>query len=171
MPIKTMELIAELEKGKNYSQIAEVFGVSRERIRQICKNRKLSKLPRPEKEKTLRQIRKKAFTLKEEWYPLASIKFTRKRQNVKKENKWEWDLNFEDLYWPSHCPILGLELAYESSFDTKQENSVSFDRIDSTKGYIKGNVHIISWRANRIKNDGTAEEHYKIANYLDKMEP
>jgi hypothetical protein len=33
-------------------------------------------------------------------------------------------------------------------------------------GYIKGNVAVISNRANRIKNDGNADEHERIANYI-----
>ena len=39
-----------------------------------------------------------------------------------------------------------------------EDNSYSLDRIDSTKGYIKGNVWIISKRANVIKNNATLEE-------------
>jgi hypothetical protein len=57
-----------------------------------------------------------------------------------------------------------MELDYFS--DSRTENSVTFDRIDPSKDYISGNVVIISWRANRIKNDGTAEEHQKIADFI-----
>ena len=76
----------------------------------------------------------------------------------------EWDIDFGDLEFPVTCPVLGIEIDYWA--DTRQENSVSFDRIDSTKGYVKGNVLIMSWRANRIKNDGTAEEHKKIYEFM-----
>jgi len=34
----------------------------------------------------------------------------------------------------------------------------SIDRIDSSKGYIKGNVRVISKRANVLKNNATIEE-------------
>ena len=37
-------------------------------------------------------------------------------------------------------------------------NSYSLDRIDSSKGYIPGNVWVISRRANAIKSDATLEE-------------
>lgn len=90
-------------------------------------------------------------------------RFQRKRVNARCTG-FEWDLIFQDVIWPTHCPILGLELDYFA--ESRKENSVSFDRTDPHKGYIKGNVQIISWRANRIKNDGTEEEHRKIADYL-----
>lgn len=35
-------------------------------------------------------------------------------------------------------------------------------------GYVKGNIDIISYRANMIKNCGTIEEHMKIVQYMNK---
>jgi hypothetical protein len=43
------------------------------------------------------------------------------------------------------------------------------DRIIPEEGYVAGNVNVVSYRANRIKNDGTAEEHLKIADWMDSM--
>jgi hypothetical protein len=61
----------------------------------------------------------------------------------------------------THCPLLG------EPFSTREErrsrNSPSLDRIDPSKGYVKGNVWVVGYRANLIKNDGTADEHEKIA--------
>jgi len=93
--------------------------------------------------------------------------FTRKRQNAK-QGKWEWLISPKDVYFPTHCPMLGMELDWFAEY--RGENSPSFDRIDATKGYIPGNVIICSWRANRIKNDGTAKEHRQIAEYLEKTD-
>lgn len=36
--------------------------------------------------------------------------------------------------------------------------SPSLDRLDSSKGYVKGNVRVISKRANQLKNNATVEE-------------
>lgn len=92
-----------------------------------------------------------------------SDSFRRKRENAKR-GKWEWDLTFHDIEWNTTCPVFGIELDWFT--DKKADNSPSYDRVDSKKGYIKGNVRIISLRANRIKNDGTVEEHLQIVDYM-----
>jgi hypothetical protein len=47
-------------------------------------------------------------------------------------------------------------------------NICRIDRIDTSKGYLKDNIKVISWRANRLKSDGTLEELEKIVNYMRK---
>ena len=57
---------------------------------------------------------------------------------------------------PSHCPITNLEL--KSRNDGKKgpcDSSPTLDRIDSSKGYIEGNIRVISHKANRWKDDMT----------------
>jgi len=62
---------------------------------------------------------------------------------------------------PSHCPIFGVPLEWSASRGSKKgalPNSPSLDRIDPSKGYVKGNVWIISHRANQIKNNASHDE-------------
>jgi hypothetical protein len=66
-----------------------------------------------------------------------------------------------DLFIPDRCPILGVLLVCGRGRNTGA--SPSLDRIDPTLGYVKGNVWIISHRANQIKNDATADELEAIA--------
>jgi hypothetical protein len=96
-------------------------------------------------------------------YQTMREKFRKKKANATKTGA-EFTVDFGELTFPTHCPILGIELDYFA--ENRAENTVSFDRIDSNKGYISGNVVVVSWRANRIKNDGTADEHQKIADFL-----
>ena len=72
-----------------------------------------------------------------------------------------FNLTMEDLTIPIYCPILGLKLE-ETRGKKRTDNTWSIDRIIPEKGYVKGNVVIVSWRANRLKNNATLEELEKI---------
>jgi hypothetical protein len=89
---------------------------------------------------------------------LSSIK----RRAAQKQISCELTLEHMRSIIPDTCPVLGNPLSY----DTDRETSPSVDRFDSSKGYTVDNVVIISDRANRIKNDGTAEEHIKVALWM-----
>lgn len=79
-----------------------------------------------------------------------------------KRSKIPFNLDVSDLEPPSHCPVLGLELFTKPGLGTNQHNSPSVDRINPTLGYTKGNVRIISMRANLLKSDATVEELEKV---------
>ena len=49
------------------------------------------------------------------------------------------------------------------------KESPSLDRIDNSKGYIKGNVAVISNKANKYKSDMTIENIEKLASYVAKI--
>lgn len=69
-----------------------------------------------------------------------------------------FDIGLEDLLpAPLTCPVLGLALNYGPK-GKRAPNSPSIDRVDSTRGYVRGNVRIISWRANDLKKDATVAE-------------
>lgn len=80
-----------------------------------------------------------------------------------------FNLTIEDIQIPECCPILGLKLEVCQGGPLKDrvpkwaDNSPTLDCIDPAKGYVKGNVWIISWRANHIKNDASPEELITIA--------
>lgn len=78
----------------------------------------------------------------------------------------EFNITADDIQFYILCPYLRIPLVYDGATG-RTDNSASLDRIDSTKGYISGNVEIISWRANRIKNDATPKEIELIARRLN----
>jgi hypothetical protein len=89
-----------------------------------------------------------------------------------KQRGLEFNITIEDIVVPEVCPILGIPLGFTLGEKIHKhahtDNTPSIDRVDPTKGYIKGNIAIMSARANIIKNEGTAEEHCKIAEFMDK---
>lgn len=62
----------------------------------------------------------------------------------------------EDIIIPEYCPLLEIPLVIGTK--NEYENSPSIDRIDNNKGYIKGNIQIISKKANSMKNSASYEE-------------
>lgn len=87
-----------------------------------------------------------------------------------KEKNLEFNITEEDISLPDKCPLLEIPM---DSFDYKARwNSYSIDRIDSSKGYIKGNVWVVSKRANTIKNNATLEElELLVDNLRNKIKP
>ena len=85
-----------------------------------------------------------------------------------KDNGLPFDLDLDYLMTlPSDtCPVFGIALAWCAGTKIRDDNAPSLDKIDPALGYVVGNVAWLSWRANRIKNDGTALEHEKIAQWI-----
>lgn len=85
------------------------------------------------------------------------IKTTLARIKVRAEkNGLEFDLTPDDIIIPEKCPILEIPLYWGNS--KNKENSPSIDRIDSSKGYTKDNIWVISTKANTMKNNATFDE-------------
>lgn len=85
-----------------------------------------------------------------------------------KRRKIEFSLEISDLVWPEMCPVLGLKLNYGGTKGRNAADSPSLDRTDNSLGYVKGNVVVMSWRANSIKRDSTIEEVHLLLEYLNK---
>jgi hypothetical protein len=73
-----------------------------------------------------------------------------------KVKRLEFNIDKEDIVIPEVCPVLGLKLVRGTG--KTHACSPSLDRIDPSKGYVKGNVRVISYRANQLKSDATLEE-------------
>lgn len=65
----------------------------------------------------------------------------------------EFNIDENDIVIPEICPILEVPITVGTKGD--YEYSPSIDRIDNSKGYIKGNIQIISKKANSMKNSAT----------------
>lgn len=95
-------------------------------------------------------------------YIWIRAKLRAKRLNI------NFNLQESDVVIPFTCPIFGIELKVN---EIKRDiNSPSIDRINNTLGYIKGNILIVSWKANHIKNDATLNEMNLILKNFNKNE-
>lgn len=75
----------------------------------------------------------------------------------------------DDVSIPAICPVLGLPIRPAKGHGGHDHHSPSLDRIDPNKGYVKGNVRVISQRANLLKSDATVEELEAILNDLRRL--
>jgi hypothetical protein len=172
------DILNMIQTGITLQEAGDKYNLTRERVRQLAEKAGLDRSQfgvtyRREKE-VQDQIQKRLKRYGREVWRLDSLEriqheiFRRKRQNNRVVRTKDWSIEYNDVVWPTHCPVLGIEIDYYS--EGRTENSPSFDRTNPSLGYVKGNVQIISYRANRIKNDGNAQEHLLIYQYLKNHE-
>jgi len=101
--------------------------------------------------------RKVRFTENPEHY-LWYVARTRSRQKGT-----EFTITEQDVIIPELCPILDIPL---TKGDGYLPNSMSLDRVDNTKGYIPGNVRVISRKANLMKSSLTLDILEKLIKYI-----
>lgn len=70
----------------------------------------------------------------------------------------------KDIFIPEFCPVLGVAMSKGASMP--HDYSPSIDRLDSSLGYVAGNIRVISHRANFLKNNASAEELELIAAWM-----
>lgn len=89
---------------------------------------------------------------------LSAIKSRSKRKG------YEFNLTIEDIKIPDTCPILQIPIFITEG--PQCDNTPAVDRIDNTRGYVKGNVRVISHKANRIKSDFSLEQAERLVAYM-----
>ncbi len=92
-----------------------------------------------------------------EKFLLYQIKASAKKRNL------NFNLTIDDIIIPDYCPYLNLKLTKNVGCGLLQ-TAPSVDRIDTLKGYIKGNIQIISHLANSMKNNCSIDLLITFAN-------
>jgi hypothetical protein len=92
---------------------------------------------------------------------LANIKRRAKASGVPVSIDADWIVSST----PKICPILYIPLERGAE---NTDNSPSVDRLIPELGYTPENCRVISQRANRVKSNGTIEEHRRIADWIEK---
>ncbi len=98
--------------------------------------------------------------------PALWIYYSAKKRS--KKSGMEFNIEKSDVIIPDICPVLGMPI-FKNGGGAARDNSPNLDRIDNSKGYIKGNVIVISAQANRIKNNATSKEIRKVADWLESL--
>lgn len=81
----------------------------------------------------------------------------------------EFTITVATLKWPSHCPILGIELDYLTRGAIKHDLP-TIDRVDPRHGYHAWNARVVSFKANTLKNACTREHLEMILDYVRRVE-
>lgn len=115
-----------------------------------------------EKNKHKHKDKMKAYSQERRNTEPAKIMLTASKYRAKKRGL-EHTITIEDVVIPELCPLLQVEMIKNT------DTAPSLDRIDSSKGYVKDNVMVISRKANVIKNDSTFEEFETIYNNWSKL--
>ncbi len=86
-----------------------------------------------------------------------AIRLYRAAKRRAKDGGLEFNLEKSDIIVPTHCPILGIPLVSTRQRGDSRRDIASLDRVDSSRGYTKDNIEVISWLANTMKSDATPE--------------
>lgn len=157
--------LTEEEKAKHKKIAAKKFRDNNKKYMQDYYQNRLLENPEYSKERDAKAANK--FTSR-----LRTIYTKRMREGRK--NGLECTILIYEIPAPPRCdgqwlcevlnkPMILMERGYGL-----HDYTWSLDRINSNKGYIKGNVRWISNRANRLKNDATLEESILIVKYQER---
>ena len=80
-----------------------------------------------------------------------------------KKKQIPFNLDVSDIIIPKNCPYLGTPLT-KTQGKGKVLTNASLDRIVPELGYVKGNVQVISFLANRMKSNASIQELLTFAN-------
>lgn len=77
-----------------------------------------------------------------------------------------FDLTYADFTIPAACPVFNIPLTVGDG--KLHDGSPTLDRLVNERGYVKGNVVVVSAKANRAKNNLTLEELEALAAFYSR---
>lgn len=155
--VKTLPCNCPIHKGKRLP--VEKFSVNRSN-----KNRGYSYYCKEYTNEQARLKKKKKVSVKKNSSGndprgrlLSSARVRARDKNI------SFNITKKDIHIPNFCPVLGIPISVNNSGYCR-DDSPSLDRIQPTQGYTKGNVRVVSHRANRFMSDQRADEAELVAN-------
>lgn len=124
---------------------------------------KSTKWARENPERAAAQQRKTRNTLR----GAINSKVSSARQRARNKNMaFDLDIDFIQNLWEDQkglCALTGKKMSLRGNKNSEETfNSFSIDRIDSTRGYTKDNVHLIRWGVNSIKNNMSMDKFFDL---------
>ena len=101
-------------------------------------------------------------------YTARQMAGSAKKRSARMDLPFDLDTAYIESIAPEHCPVFGWELRYGGGEKTK--DTASLDRIDSSRGYVRGNVQIISLLANLMKSDASPEELLAFSRWVREQQ-
>ena len=83
------------------------------------------------------------------------------------KNNIPFNITVDDIVIPDKCPLL--ECSFIKGSSDNKWYSYSLDKIDNSKGYVKGNIQVITYLANTMKSKASKEELINFANNILKI--
>lgn len=77
-----------------------------------------------------------------------------------------FDIKVKDIHIPDRCPLLNIPIEVQKG--GANDFSPSLDRIDSTRGYVQGNIWVISRLANIMKAHATIDQLLLFSKNIQK---
>ena len=163
------------DKARKYNKENEYSKKYYQSNKEHC--RKINKEYRKKHKVRLQKLNSK--TNKKAWADFNSpFWFSRRCSVIKaRARAKELDFNLDSEYLKSifpknkKCPALGIPFKVLDRYAKGKElqQKVSLDRIDSSKGYIKGNVQWVSLLANVIMSNATPDQVIQVGQYFKKV--
>lgn len=98
------------------------------------------------------------------------IRMVQEAKSRAKKRSIPFEVSASDIKWNDTCPVLGIPITIERNKGRGGDyNSPSLDRIENDLGYVRGNVRVISNRANKLKNNMTKEEALLLVANWDEV--
>lgn len=135
-------------------------------IDRVRENQRLAKAKKREEDREGQNKKQREYLASSPRVKIKNLLRLAKKRAL--EKNIEFDVSIDDLSPNEFCPLLGIRINYAASGRGAVDESPSLDRIDNSKGYVKGNVWIVSWRANRIKSNASIFELEIITRNLRK---
>lgn len=149
---KNKLLLAEKRRGKRKEEHRKSYEYALNKYGREALNERARKWRETNPEKTKEVLEKSRKN-----FPQRNI--LNKARSSAKVRGLEFNLELSDIIIPKYCPYFNVPLDTWGAKDFVP----SIDRIDSSKGYVKGNIEIISYLANKMKHTATQDQLVSFA--------